>query len=97
MKYKVLKSVAHNFSHSFVSFMNYVDDGYVIDDLRELVRNNEKNRVSIIWIPDGRQPDELTPRILKSIAFWKVRLSDLVKHSGSVKPETSNETSPAQS
>ncbi len=63
--------------------MNYVDDGYVIDDLREFVRKNENNRVSIIWIPDRQQPDELTPRILKSIAYWKVRLPDLVKASGS--------------
>ena len=29
MKYKVLKSIAHNFSHQFVSSTNYVDDGYV--------------------------------------------------------------------
>ena len=25
VKYSVLKSVAHNFSHSFASFMSYVD------------------------------------------------------------------------
>ncbi len=63
--------------------MNYVDDGYVIDDLRKLVRTNEENRVSIIWIPDGRQPSELSPRILKSVDYWKGRLPDLVKASGS--------------
>ena len=83
VRYKVLKSVAHNFSHSFVSLMNYVDDGYVIDDLREVVRKNEENRVSISWIPDARQTDVLTPRILKSVAYWKARLPDLVKASGS--------------
>jgi hypothetical protein len=83
VKYKVLKSVAHNFSHSFVSSMNYVDDGFVIDDLGELVRNNEQNRISIVWIPDRRQPAALTPRTLKSIAYWKASLPSLVKASGS--------------
>ncbi len=47
MKYHVLKSIAHSFSHSFVSFTNYVDDGYVIDDFRQLARNANGERVSI--------------------------------------------------
>lgn len=38
MKYRILKSVAHNFSHSFVSYMNYFDDDYVIEDLLQIVR-----------------------------------------------------------
>jgi len=63
--------------------MNYVDEGYVIDDLRELVRRNERNRVSIGWIPERPQPDDLTPRIVKSLGFWKARLPEMVKASGS--------------
>lgn len=43
MKYKVLKSIAHNLSHSFVSYTNYFDDGYVVDDLLLLARSAKKS------------------------------------------------------
>ena len=82
MKYKVLKSIAHNFSHSFVSFLNYLDDDYVIDDLRQLARKANGQRVSIYWIPDSKQQSQLTPRVLKSIPYWKARLPNLVTSSG---------------
>ncbi|MEP6819663.1 MAG: hypothetical protein ABJA18_09025 [bacterium] len=67
MKYRDLKSIAHNFSHSFVSLMNYVDDGYVIDDLLQVARDANGERVSIQWIPDAPPPSFLPPRVLKSI------------------------------
>ena len=83
MKYKILKSIAHNFTHSFVSFNNYVDDGYVIDDLRALARKANGELVSIHWIPDSLpQSPLLNTRILKSIAYWKGSLPDLVLRSG---------------
>src|SRR5438046_292404 len=69
MKYRNLKSIAHNFTHSFVSFMNYVDDGYVIDDLLEVARNGKP--ISIQWIPDSRPDMSLPPRVLLSIAERK--------------------------
>lgn len=47
MKHKILKSVAHNFSNSFVSYMNYTDDGYVVDDLVVLARKANGERISI--------------------------------------------------
>src|SRR5215218_2704826 len=82
MKYSVLKSVAHNFSHSFVSFTNYVDDGYVIDDLRQLARQANGERVSIHWIPDSAGQPPLPDRVLKSIAGYKATLPDHVRRSG---------------
>ena len=82
MKYSVLKSVAHNFSHSFVSFMNYVDDGYVIDDLRQLARQANGERISIHWIPEFNRQGPLPQRVLKSIANYKAWLPDLVSSSG---------------
>ena len=83
VKYKVLKSVCHNFSHSFVSFTNYVDEGYVIDDLKELARKANGERITIMWIPEQRQSADLTPRILKSISYWKAHLNRFVEASGS--------------
>ena len=82
MKYGILKSVAHNFSHSFVSLMNYFDDGYVIDDLLPIVRNAEDRRVTIHWIPDTPPSPLLTQRILKSIAHYKSWLPSHVANSG---------------
>jgi hypothetical protein len=82
MKYKILKSIAHNFSHSFVSFMNYVDDGYVIDDLLQLARKAYGERISIHWIPDIASQKGLTPRVLKSIANYREWLPKHVQNSG---------------
>lgn len=82
MKYKSLKSVAHNFSHSFVSFNNYVDDGYVMDDLRQLAREANGERISIYWIPDSKPQEILTKRILKSITYYKADLPKHIQRSG---------------
>jgi len=83
-KYKVLKSIAHNLSHSFVSFTNYVDDGFVIDDLRRIVQEAAGNRVSIRWVPDGPQHPALTPRILKSIEWDRQALMRMVHGAGAL-------------
>jgi len=80
MKYRILKSVAHNFSHSFVSYRNYFDDDYVIEDLLRIVR--ESGRVSIYWIPDTESPAGLTPRIFKSIEHYKSWLPTHIADSG---------------
>lgn len=84
MKYKILKSFAHNFSHSFVSYVNYVDDGFVIDDLRQLTREANGERISICWIPDSKQKSPLTNRILKSISYYKADLPRFVRSSGAL-------------
>jgi phosphoribosylglycinamide formyltransferase-1 len=83
-KYKVLKSIAHNLSHSFVSFMNYVDDGYVIDDLRQIVREIEGHRLSIYWIGRDNHDPSLTPRILESIRHYQQELLRMVHNSGAL-------------
>ena len=80
MKYRNLKSIAHNFTHSFVSFMNYVDDGYVIDDLLEVARHGKP--ISIQWIPDSRPDMSLPPRVLLSIAERKSWLPSHIRNSG---------------
>ena len=82
MKYKSLKSAAHNFSHSFVSYMNYFDDGYVIDDLLQLVRKAADERIRIQWIPDSAIQNGLPPRVQKSIAHYKEWLPKHLLDSG---------------
>lgn len=82
MKYKILKSVAHNFSHSFVSYMNYVDNGYIVDDLVNLARNANGERISIHWIPATETQQFLTRRVLKSIAIHREWLPKHIQNSG---------------
>jgi len=82
MKYKILKSVAHNFSHSFVSYMNYVDDGHVIDDLLQLARKANEERIKINWIPDTASEQGLTPRVVNSVASYKEWLPKFFENSG---------------
>jgi hypothetical protein len=60
--------------------MNYVDDGYVIDDLLEVVRNGK--RISIQWIPDSQPDTSLPPRVLLSIAERKSSLPSHIRNSG---------------
>jgi len=82
MKYKILKSIAHNFSHSFVSYMNYFDDGHVVDDLVQLARKANGERISIRWIPDSPSDRAFPPRVMKSIAHYKEWLPQQVQNSG---------------
>ena len=82
MKYKILGSVAHNFSHSFLSYMNYLDNGYVVDDLVAAARKANGERVTVQWIPDAPPPKDLSRRVLKSIARYKTWLPDLAAQSG---------------
>lgn len=82
MRFKVLKSIAHNFTHSFVSFNNYVDDGYVIDDLRQLARQANGKCISIVWMSEEGSNENLSPRVLKSIEYYKAGLERFVNSSG---------------
>ena len=82
MKYKVLKSIAHNFSHSFMSGMNYVDDGHVVHDLLAMVREAEGQRVSIDWISDSVREQAFPARVKKSIALYKEWLPKHVEDAG---------------
>ena len=81
MRYKVLKSIAHNFSQSFVSHMNYVDDGHVVDDLLKLARGARGERISVQWVPDALH-EHLPARVQKSIGFYKEWLPNHVRNAG---------------
>ena len=82
MRYKILKSIAHNFSHSFMSGMNYVDDGHVVEDLLQAVRKSDGQRVSIQWIPDSLPERDLSARVAKSIALYKEWLPQYIERAG---------------
>jgi hypothetical protein len=75
MKYKNIKSMLHNFAHSFVSLMNYYDDTYIIDILPKIIKKSENKEVKI-YFPSGKIDPPLhthkKKRIIeKSIAYYK--------------------------
>ena len=82
IKYKIFGSVAHNFSHSFLSSMNFFDDGHVVDDLVRIARDANGERISVQWMPDSPPPVFLTKRVLKSIAHYKSWLPQFAERSG---------------
>ncbi|GFE79567.1 hypothetical protein GCM10011487_15670 [Steroidobacter agaridevorans] len=80
MKYKHINSAIHNFGHSFTSLMNYVDDGYVIDELVDI--HAKGYDIEVNWLTGTFKPEVLrSPRIKKSIGYWRDNLSKhLTKH-----------------
>jgi uncharacterized protein CbrC (UPF0167 family) len=83
VKYKVIPAAAHNFTHSFVSLMNYVDDQYVIDILREIAADAPGNTVSIEWLPDPPVASvPLPPTVQKSVGYYRARLAEHLQSHG---------------
>ncbi len=81
MKYKDIKSMAHNFSHSFLSYENYVDGEYVVEDLKRLAREANGETVAIHWVPETLpNPDKFTKRTKTSISYYRAWLP---KHANS--------------
>ena len=75
MKYKNIPSMAHNWSHSFVSYMNYVDHGHVCDDLYALAREKRGEKVVVSWVPHDQASDATLPvRAQKSVEHYRAGL-----------------------
>lgn len=80
-KYKNISSAIHNIGHSFVSLMNYVDDGYVLDELSDL--HEQAIDMEIDWLKPAFYPQQrLTARIAKSMALYHSELKDKLKQQG---------------
>jgi len=76
VKYKNIRSAIHNFGHSFVSLMNYVDGVYVSDLLFDI--RAKGHDVEIDWLENTFAPEsEMTPTIRKSIDYWR---GDVKRH-----------------
>ena len=77
MKYKLIRSMAHNWSHSFMSGMNYVDDAFVFEDVCRRARERRGEKVIISWIPArGEDSRDLPPRVQKCVEAYRTGLSE---------------------
>ena len=69
--------MAHNWTHSFMSGMNYVDGNFVFEDMYQLARDRRGQKVTVTWIPD--RPEELfglTPRVRESLKYYRNALPE---------------------
>ncbi len=92
MGYKRIPSAIHNFAHSFVSLMNYVDDQYIIDILPDVLRSIPDHRLKIQFpsgqlVPPGAYPASL----LKSVGYYVQGYAGHMKREG-VDPTILRET-----
>ena len=82
--HKPLKSVSHNFGHSFISLMNYIHDDYILGHLLKQARLTKLNKLTVDILAGTAFPKELlTLPILNSIHHWCKWFPDLVNSSGS--------------
>jgi hypothetical protein len=82
MKYKLINSMAHNWTHSFMSGMNWVDGDFVFEDLHKLARERRGQKVVITWVPE-RQEElfALTSRVRESLKYYRKALPEhLARH-----------------
>lgn len=72
MKYKHIDAMLHNFGHSFVSLMNYVDGEYIIDVLSDLALQAPEHEIQINFTQGQINPPGTYPeRLAKSISYWQ--------------------------
>lgn len=65
--------MAHNFVHSFLSYTNYSDGGFVVEDLLECARAlNPEEKLFIQFIPSDKADDSgFSERVKKSITSYR--------------------------
>jgi len=82
--HKTLKNVSHNFGHSFVSLMNYMETDYFLGLLLTEMRKTGLNKLEVDILKNKSEPKELlTRKISKSIGYWTRWFPQLVEDSGS--------------
>jgi hypothetical protein len=82
--HKPLKSVSHNFGHSFISLMNYIHDDYFLGHLLKQARSTNLSKLSVDILAGSAFPKELlTLPMLNSINHWCKWFPELVNISGS--------------
>lgn len=87
MGYKRINSAIHNFAHSFVSLMNYVDDEYIIDLLPKLLRETPGHEIRFSLLDAAISPQrDFHPAFVKSIGYYRNRVWSHLK-SENVEPE----------
>ena len=84
ISHKPLRSVSHNFGHSFISLMNYINDDYLLGHLLRQSRKTKINKLTVDILNDNAEPKELlTSDIRTSVKHYCNWFPTLVHQSGS--------------
>lgn len=87
MKYKALKSAAHNFGHSFASGLNWRGNDYVMSHLARAVVTSGEVELSVDLLSGRAQPAPLvTAPVQESVAHYVRWFPDLLR-SHRIEPE----------
>jgi hypothetical protein len=80
MKYKVLKSVAHNTAHSFVSLMNWRDGDYFMNHLTRAALDAGADELRADLLTGDSEPDALLPAPVRaSVGGYAKWFPDLLR------------------
>ena len=84
VSHKHLKSISHNFSHSFISLMNYINGDYILGHILRQARRTGLNTLTIDILSGAASPAGLVTKEIKdSIGYYVKWFPDLVQSSGS--------------
>lgn len=72
MKYKQIKSAAHNYAHSFVSSMNWLGDDYVVGHLARAAVASGEPELRVDLLTGDAEPSALLTEPVKSSLEWYV-------------------------
>ena len=83
MKYKLIPSFIHDFTHSFMSLMNYFQNDYTVDTLREFVSALPERKLEVMWYPSfvctsPNIPDRVSAS-LSHYSEWLPKLAQSMK------------------
>jgi hypothetical protein len=59
ISHKPLKSISHNFGHSFISLMNYINNDYFLGHLLKQARKKKCNKLTVDILKNLAEPKEL--------------------------------------
>jgi hypothetical protein len=69
---KMLKSIAHNVAHSYLSLMNYIDGEYTVERLFQIAKESMQTNIIIDILQQSIEPSVYaTPQIKISLTYLK--------------------------
>ncbi|MFT5874599.1 MAG: hypothetical protein ACI8WT_003569 [Clostridium sp.] len=77
---KMLKSIAHNVAHSYLSLMNYIDGEYTVERLYQIAKESNQTNIVIDILRRSIEPAiYVIPEIEKSLLYLeKTQISKTV-------------------
>jgi hypothetical protein len=81
---KILKSVAHNLAHSYLSLENYIDDDYTVERFFKIATSHNQSFIIVDLLNKTIEPKffQEDKSINKSLDYWSETLNRLLSAEG---------------